>query len=72
MKTYNFLAVFAMTILSISCKKEEPVTPRDGNLDQFQVTATFDNGETIVFKQFNPDDSDAGLLVSSCFLKAII
>ncbi|HQV76923.1 MAG TPA: hypothetical protein PLJ42_01155 [Chitinophagales bacterium] len=56
--------ILAISILLFSCKKENN---SDGNLDQFKLTATFDGGETITFKQFDPDDSDAGLLSCGCF-----
>lgn len=56
--------IFAISILLFSCERE---TNSDGNLDQFKLTATFDDGETITFKQFNPDESDAGLLSCGCY-----
>ena len=59
--------LLAISMLLFSCKKDSPTKKSQENLDQYNVTATFDNGETIAFKQFSPSDSDAGLLVSSCF-----
>ena len=59
--------LLAITMLLFSCKKDKPPKIGPEHLDLYNVTATFDGGETIVFKQFNPNESDVGLLVSSCF-----
>ena len=66
MKNYNILKsafVFILSVFLFSCERERN---SDGNLDQFRLTATFDSGESITFKQFNPDESDAGLLICNC------
>jgi hypothetical protein len=55
--------VFIFSVFLFSCERERN---SDGNLDQFRLTATFDSGESITFKQFNPDESDAGLLICNC------
>jgi len=55
--------VFIFSVFLFSCERERN---SDGNLDQFRLTATFDSGESITFKQFNPDESDAGLLLCNC------
>jgi hypothetical protein len=56
--------VFVLSVFLFSCERERN---SDGNLDQFRLTATFDSGESITFKQFNPDESDAGLLSCGCY-----
>lgn len=55
--------LIAITILLFSCTRERDAT---GDLEQFQLTATFDNGESITFKQFDPETSDAGSLTCNC------
>lgn len=57
--------LFFACLFLFSCKKAPTNDPN--NLDQFSLTATFDDGETITFKQFNPDESDAGLLSCGCY-----
>lgn len=69
MKKSNILKsifIFTISILLFSCTKPRNTT---GNLDGFSLTATFDDGETITFKQFNPVESDAGLLICGCFFE---
>jgi hypothetical protein len=59
----KFIFIFSIITFFSSCKKAEN---RTGNLDEFKLTATFDNGESITFKQFNPETTDAGLMTCGC------
>lgn len=63
-KMLKYVCLVALSVFLFSCEKERN---SNGNLDQFRLTATFDNGESITFKQFNPDESDAGLLSCACY-----
>lgn len=53
--------------LFLGCEKKEVPVQEPEDLNQYGLDATFDNGQSVHFKQFNPETSDEGLLTTSCF-----
>ena len=55
--------IFAGTLL-LSCEKKE-IVPE--NLNSYGLDATFDDGRTVHFSQFNPETTHEGILTVGCF-----